>query len=41
MDSELQSKSMEFLQSAVKGAMEDYEIEGPPAGDDEGLRENY
>ena len=29
MDSKLQSKSMEFLQSAVKGAMEDYELRAP------------
>ena len=29
MDSELQSKSMEFLQSSVKGAMEDYELRAP------------
>ena len=29
MDSKLQSKSMEFLQRAVKGAMEDYELRDP------------
>ena len=29
MDSKLQAKSMEFLQSAVKGAMEDYELRAP------------
>ena len=29
MDSELQSKSMEFLQTVVKGAMEDYELRAP------------
>ena len=41
MDSQLQSKSMEFLQGSVKGAMEDYELRDPQVEMMNAMRQNH